>query len=148
MTPPLVKAALTASLLQRTLITESLVRSGRTELSKHWPQPGRQARVRAVKLRGQRDHGGIESTPQLGVFQRPDQRSFQGRGQLRRQQVRALGISRGVAKPQARKGEHLVPDPADPVLGLPAPPPFYADSGVQRVVPGQAGRIAEGWGLR
>lgn len=78
-----------------------------------------------------------EGSPEFGRRQRRHQRVLEPHRHLRRQTIYPLGVDRGQAESKAGQRQRIVPDGADPVLGLPQFVPFNADPSMQNVVPGQ-----------
>lgn len=78
----------------------------------------------------------LQGAGEFGRVQAPDEGVLDGRGDVGRQLVRALGVRGGQTQPQRGEREGLVADRADPVLGLPRGAALDEDPGVQDVVPG------------
>lgn len=76
-----------------------------------------------------------EGAPQLLRPKAAHQRSLQLASDPRRQGVGPPGVVDGLPEAKAGKGQRLVPDAADPVLGLPGLAAFDAAPSVQHVMP-------------
>jgi hypothetical protein len=85
-----------------------------------------------------------KGSTQLLRLQAPHQRVLQPAGDRHGQGVGPLGVGGGLSQAQAGKGQRLVPDAADPVLGLPWLAAFDAAPGVQDVMPAKPESAARG----
>jgi hypothetical protein len=90
-----------------------------------------------------------EGSTQLFGRKASNERVLQPAGYRDRQAVGSLGVVGGHAKAEARERQRLIPDAADPILGLPGPAAFDAGSSVQDVVPRKPDEMSgvEGGGL-
>jgi hypothetical protein len=76
-----------------------------------------------------------EGSTQLFGRKASNERVLQPAGYRDRQAVGSLGVGGGQTKAEACERQQLIPDAADPVLGLPGPAALDAGSSMQDVMP-------------